>query len=214
MKSNIPPEHLVCMNDLADSCFFRIKLAYAKDDNLLFSERIYKKDAKLWLYKELAQIVCCAAQKCYEKHNMRFVLYDGLRTIEAQETMMRTKRAIENPQWMTEPRMLSLPGSGGHPRAMAIDIGLESENGAVIDMGSNFDFMGEESHREYPHLRPETKQNRAILDNAMVQASQNLDIGLTLLPEEWWDFRLPKAFYQKYAPLSENDLPEEMRMIF
>lgn len=212
MTLAILTEDLICMNALAEDNCFRVELAYARDDNLLFGERIYREDAKLWLYKDLADIVCLAARKCYEAHRMRFVLYDGLRTTDAQKAMMLTRRAQDNPQWLEEPRMLSLPGAGGHPRGMAVDIGLEDESGNLLDMGCPFDFMDETAHREYGHS-PEVKRNRLILDGAMIRAAENLGIELTLLPEEWWDFRLPKRFYQEYAPLSENDLPEDMRLM-
>lgn len=198
---------------------FRVELAYARSDNLLFGEQIYRSDAKLWLHKDLAQIVCEAARSCYETHDLRFVLYDGLRTVEAQETMMNTRRAQENPHWMEPPRLLSTPGGGGHPRAMAIDIGLEDENGKLLDMGCAFDFLAENAnsthnpaHRKYNHSK-EIKHNRAILDSAMIEAAESLEIELFPLPEEWWDFRLLPSFYREYVPLSENDLPEAIKIM-
>jgi D-alanyl-D-alanine dipeptidase len=207
------------MNDMEDICHFRVKQAYARDDNLLFGERIYRENAKFWLYKALAKIVCKAARTCYETHGLQFVLYDGLRTVEAQEAMMNTRLAKENPHWMIEPRLLSTPGGGGHPRGMAIDIGLEDDNGELLDMGCPFDFLAEASdpehnpaHREYQHS-DEVRRNREILDNAMIGASESLGIPLTPLAQEWWDFRLPLSFYGKYTPLSESDLPEDMKMM-
>ena len=212
-------EDLVCMNDKAARNHFRVDLAYARDDNLLFGERIYWHDAKLWLFEDLAEVVCYAARECYEMHYVRFVLYDGLRTIEAQEAMMKTRRAQENPHWMEEPRLLSLPGGGGHPRAMAVDIGLEDENGNLLDMGCPFDYMAESAyadenpaHREYHHFA-DIRKNREILDESMRIASKTLGVPLTFLPEEWWDFRLPQEVYEKYAPLSENELPDPMRLM-
>lgn len=219
MAKTILPEDLVCMNKKASRCHYRVELAYARDDNLLFGEKIYWEEAELWLYEDLAEIVCMAARECYEEHYLRFVLYDGLRTIEAQEAMMRTRRARENPHWTEPPRLLSTPGVGGHPRGMAIDIGLENENGNLLDMGCPFDFLADNAdskhnpaHRDYNHS-PLIKHNRAILDNAMLSAAKALGIPLTPLAEEWWDFRLPRGLYEQYAPLSENDLPDKMRMM-
>ncbi len=219
MTKKIDPEDLVYMNDKASRYHFRVDLAYARNDNLLFGEQIYREDAKLWLYKDLAEIVCEAARGCYETHGLRFVLYDGLRTVDAQEAMMHTRRAIENPHWMESPALLSTPGSGGHPRAMAIDISTEDENGVLVNMGCSFDFLAENAapnhnpaHREYNHP-PLIKQNRKILDNAMIGASKTLGIPLTPLAEEWWDFRLPPSFYRADKPLSDSDLPEEMKMM-
>jgi len=219
MSKTIRPKDLVCMNDEAAQYHFRVEVAYARNDNLLFGEQIYRADATLWLYSDLAKIVCKAALKFYKTHGLRFVLYDGLRTVEAQETMMNTRRAIENPHWMEPPRLLSIPGGGGHPRAMAVDIGIENEDRALLDMGCPFDFLADNAnsthnpaHREYEHSK-EIKHNRGLLDNAMIEAAENLEVELFPLPEEWWDFRLPPSFYREYAPISENDLPEEAKIM-
>ncbi len=185
----------------------RIHLAYACDDNLLFGERIYKEDTTLWLYKDLADIVKLAAQRCFARYKIRFVVYDGLRVVEAQEAMMHTRRARDNPQWMEEPRMLSLPGGGGHPRGMAVDIGLEGR-----DMGCAFDYMGQEAHRDYNH-NSEIAENRRILDSCMTEAAAVHEHELVLLPQEWWDFRFPASFYEQFVPLSDKYLPEEIKQI-
>ncbi len=214
MKSlkTISPKDLICMDDYADKYNYRIDLAYAREDNLLFGERIYKKDARLWLYKDLAEIVLIAARRCFEEYGMRFILYDGLRTTNAQEAMMHTKRARDNPQWIEKPRMLSPAGAGGHPRGMAIDIGLEDSNGALLDMGSNFDCFSEQSHRNYNHPQ-NIKSNRNILDKSMEHVAKSLNIPLFLLPQEWWDFRLPSEIYEQYAPLSDGDLSKDMCLL-
>ncbi len=208
----ITHDDLICMNDYADKYNYRIDLAYAHEDNLLFGERIYKKSTRLWLYKDLAEIVFSAAQQCFEEHGVRFILYDGLRTTDAQEAMMHTKRARDNPQWMEEPRMLSPTGAGGHPRGMAIDIGLEDIRGELLDMGSDFDCFSEQSHREYKHT-PNIQANRNILDKSMEHAAKSLNTPLLPLPQEWWDFRLPPEIYEQYEALSDSDLPEHMRLL-
>lgn len=216
---SIPTDALICMHDYAARYHYRINLAYATDDNLLFGERIYKHTAKLWLHQDLANIVFKAADHCFRTYSCCFVLYDGLRTVEAQEKMMRTKRARDNPHWMEPPRLLSPAGAGGHPRGMAIDIGLETIDGDIIDMGCAFDDLADNphpdhnpAHRTHPHSESVT-QNRAILDTSMTNAARQLQTPLHLLSEEWWDFRLPSATYSQYPPLSDNDLPEHIRMV-
>ncbi|MCK5374599.1 MAG: D-Ala-D-Ala dipeptidase [Alphaproteobacteria bacterium] len=218
MAKAIYSHDLLCMNNMAEEYNYRVDLAYAREDNLLFGERIYKENARLWLYKDLAKVVWLAAKNCYSKHNLRFILYDGLRPVDAQKAMMHTRRAKENPHWMEEPLLLSMPGNGGHPRGMAIDIGLEDENDQLIDMGCPFDFMTENSypeynqaHRAYNAHSPTVYQNQNILNDAMSNAAKILKIGITPLAEEWWDFRLDKHFYEQFKPLSEADLPDEIK---
>lgn len=211
----IKPSELVLMHDN----FYRVELAYARDDNILFGERIYRKDACLWLHTDLASIVKQAARLCLDHHGMRFVLYDGLRTTDAQAAMMETQRVKDNPHWLQEPRLLSPPGGGGHPRAMAIDIGLETLDRNLLDMGCPFDYLAENSHkdfnpahREYKHSQ-EILDNRKILDECMSKAACDLNLPLLPLPEEWWDFRMPPAVYNQYEPLSDDDLPVEMKLL-
>jgi D-alanyl-D-alanine dipeptidase len=211
---------LICMNECATNLPLRTELAYAQDNNLLFGERIYRPDAKLYLHKFLADIVIKAAQSCHDRYMLRFVLYDGLRTVDAQAQMMETQRVKDNPHWLEEPRLLSPPGSGGHPRAMAIDIGLETMDGTLLDMGTPFDYLAENAntahntaHRAYAHHSPEIMQNRQKLDSTMIKAAQDLGTPLLPLPEEWWDFRLPPEISNEYAPIKEQDLPSHMRLL-
>ena len=216
-RETIQPQDLVCMNKYEGTHHYRVDLAYAQTDNFLFGERIYRENARLWLHESLADIVKNAATYCLENHNLRYILYDGLRTTDAQEAMIKTRRALDNPHWLEKPRLLSLPGAGGHPRGMAIDIGLETLDGELIDMGTAFDYLSENpesnpAHRAFPHNQ-DIMDNRKILDDSMKQAAESLNTPLLPLPEEWWDFRLPSDLYGQYEPLSESGLPAHMRLI-
>ncbi len=216
----ISSDNLLAMDGFEAEYPVKIELAYARPDNLLFGEVIYRPDARLWLHRDLAKVVLEAALQCYEHHGYRFVLYDGLRTVDAQQRMLETKVVKDNPNWLQEPRLLSPPGTGGHPRGMAIDLGLEDENENSLDMGTPFDFLGADSsplrnpaHRQHPKLSKEVVRNRNILTHAMIEAAEKLSMPLLPLPQEWWDFRLPRSVYEQYAPLSDADLPPEMRMV-
>ncbi|PCJ99441.1 MAG: D-Ala-D-Ala dipeptidase [Zetaproteobacteria bacterium] len=214
---NIQHQDLICMNAHTASHDYYVDLTYARNDSLLFGERIYRKDARLWLHTLLAEVVKNAAIHCFKNYNLHFILYDGLRTINAQDAMMNTTRAKNNPHWTKEPRLLSRPGAGGHPRGMAIDIGLKHPNGTLTNMGTDFDYLSEDpkknpAHRTFPHDQ-DIINNRKILDVSMQQAANALNTPLLLLPEEWWDFRLPPDIYEQYAPLSDDDLPVHMRLV-
>ncbi len=207
------------MDRLAPENAFRVQLAYARDDNLLFGERIYRPDARLWLHEELAEVVAMAASACFENYDLRFVLYDGLRTIDAQEAMLHTERVRNNPEWLSE-NLLSRPGMGGHPRGMAVDIGLENEKSELVPMGTDFDFLALDSspgknpaHRDYKNLSQEARRNRAALTSSMLGAAKKLKVQLLPLPQEWWDFRLMPDYFNSYAPLADEDLPPDMRMM-
>ncbi len=214
----IDPKDLVCMDAFAGDYGYRIDLAYARDDNTLFGEAIYRDNAKLWLHRDLAVVVFHAAKLCVDDYKIRFVLYDGLRTVNAQLAMMETQRVKDNPQWLEPPRLLSPAGAGGHPRGMAIDIGLETLDGVLLDMGTVFDYLAERSdpvhnpaHRLHAH-NAEVTANRAILDDCMQKAAEHCETPVLPLPEEWWDFRLMPEYYNQYAPIKDEDLPDAIKL--
>lgn len=71
-------------------------------------------DAQLYLHKLLADVVVHAAELAFQRHGLTLVLYDGLRTVEAQQKMLETRRVKENPHWVENiPRLLSPPRRGG-----------------------------------------------------------------------------------------------------
>lgn len=225
MFKKLEANDFVSMSDLAQSNpAFVVDLAYGRDDNLLLGQAVYHRNAQLWLYRDFADVVLCAADLCYQRYGIQFILYDGLRTVDAQQAMLKTARVQANQHWLGDPLrgrppLLSAPGSGAHPRGMAIDIGLLSEDGQILNMGCDFDYLAEDpspehnpAHRNHPDLSPEAIQNRAILDNSMQEASQKMLLDIVALPQEWWDFRLPASFYELFAPLCDSDLPEEMKM--
>lgn len=216
----IRPEDLVCMDALAAQVPLRVDCAYARADNFLFGERIYRADAKLFLHTFLADVVVKAAKVAFERYDFTLVVYDGLRTVEAQKRMLETRRVKENPHWVENiPPLLSRPGEGGHPRGMAVDVSLLDSDGAALDMGTVFDFLAENpdaahnpAHRD--HLQSEAvRKNRLVLDTVMLEGAKMAKQPLFPLPQEWWDYRLPPALIREYAPLSERDLPLEMRLL-
>lgn len=214
----LSPTDFVCMDDYQDTHPVVVDCAYARHDNQLFGEAIYKPEAKIWAYEPLAEITLKAAGALYKRNGSKLIIYDCLRTITAQEAMMHTARAKANPQWTTEPRLLSPPGGGAHPRGMAIDVSIVDERGVLADMGTPFDYLAAQSspdhnpaHRDYAHLNHTVRNNRQTLDNAMLNAADAIGIALMPLAEEWWDFRLMPAFTDTFAPLSDDDLPSDMR---
>lgn len=47
----------------------------------------------------------------------------------------------------------------------------------------------------------------------MKNGADDCGVELWPLPQEWWDFRLPPAFTENYAPLRDAALPAAMRMM-
>lgn len=215
----IPPSKLVPMDLFAGAFPLRTEVAYTRAD--AFCGAIYHKNARLWLHEDMAKIVLMAARLCHERNGLQTVLYDGLRTVEAQDLMMQSSAVRAHPQWLAEEtRVLAPPGIGGHPRGMAIDLGLETADGILLDMGTAFDALPvngsgpdvNRAHREFAALPENVKRNRSVLDEAMADAARAFGLPLLPLPVEWWDFRFPASYANDFAPFHDADLPSQMRM--
>lgn len=174
--------------------------------------KIYHDQARLWVFHDLALITLKAARIVKKRYGLNLLVYDSLRTVDSQKVMQETPIVKAHPEWMIEPRMLAPPGAGGHPRAMAIDLTLINHKGELVDMGTPFDGMEKSSWRHYKGLSDDILKNRKILEDAMLEAARHFNLPLLPIPQEWWDFRFPPETYNQYAPLSDADLPPQMRM--
>jgi D-alanyl-D-alanine dipeptidase len=217
----IAPEDLIAMDTLARETPLRVDLVYAQAEHPenIFKTALYRPDAKLWLHKDFAEIVVLAAKRCFNEKSLIFVLKDGLRPVEAQEAMEQSDIVKANPHWMAEEtRLLAPPGRGGHPRGMAVDVVLETMDGAAIDMGTTFDHLTHDprnnpARRDCPDFPPEIQANRKMLEDFMMAAARDLNRPLLPLPSEWWDFRFPQDYSHRYAPIYDRNLPPHMRMV-
>ena len=212
---NISPSDLIPMDMFVGCEPIQVDLVYANENHPrnIFGEALYQAQSKLWAYKAMAVITLLAARILYRKTNYIFELKDCLRTTDAQAAMAKTHIVKNNPDWLEEPnRMVSPPGSGAHPRGMAIDVCLLDPDGREIDMGTPFDDMSLESYRSCEALSKGVLRNRRLLEDAFMVSAKALGVDFVPLPAEWWDFRFPASIYSQYRPLSDKDLPSQMQM--
>lgn len=169
----------------------------------------------MWAHKDIAATTLLAANICHDQFGWRLKINDCLRTVEAQEGMA---------QYNYDPALVSTPGSGAHPRAMAIDIEPIDKNGNRVPMGTAFDYFAEDINdnpaaRDYTKFRGSTAQvfeiwtNRQRLEFAMRYAATSLGHEILPLPQEFWDFREIEEKWGLYEPLKESDLLPCQRLI-
>ncbi len=77
----------------------------------------------------------------------------------------------------------------GHSRGSTVDLTLQTADGALLDMGGEFDWFSPVSGHAYANLTPAQKQNRAYLRRVMEAA------GFSAYSEEWWHYRLKDEPY-------------------
>ena len=211
----ISPLDLIPMSIFAGREPMAIDLVYASANHPrnIFGEALYHNQAQLWAHKDIAAITLLAARILNQKTGYILSIKDCLRTSDAQVAMRDTKIVRDNPDWLEEPnRMVSPPGSGAHPRGMAIDVCVLDSQGREVDMGTPFDDMDEKSYRSCDTLPEKVLENRRLLEEAFNQSAKTLGFELLPLPSEWWDFRFPPHISDQYLPLSDRDLPPQMQM--
>ncbi len=204
----IDPDDIVAFEPFCGTFPIRVDPVYANADHAEnHFGQIYRKEAQIWGHRDMVNVVLQASRLLYDRKGWILIVKDCLRPIEAQARMIETPIVKANPHWIEEPRFLSGPGQGGHPRGMAIDLAVEG-----VDFGTPFDHFGPEAHREYDGLSQEVRQNRRILEEAMAKSAADFNLPMLALPQEWWDFRFPASYTNQYAPLSDDDLLAPQRM--
>lgn len=220
MLKIIPYDHILPFDLFTDDFPIKIDLVYANPDHPenVFG-KVYHPQARLSGHIDLLKVTLLAAMRLHTQQGWTLVLKDCLRPVEAQTRMIETPLVQANPHWLEEPRFLSNPGGGGHPRGMAIDVAAQDHRAQHIDFGTAFDHFSSETdaqhnpaHRLFPQMSDAVRSNRAILECSMVKAAKTLGLPLLPLPQEWWDFRFPASFSGEYAPLRDSDLSPSLRM--
>ena len=79
-----------------------------------------------------------------------------------------------------------------HSRGSTVDITIVNlENGKDLDMGTIFDFLGKESHTDYPGLSIKAREGRKLLRNSMMYG------GFQNYPKEWWHYEFIEEPFNK-----------------
>lgn len=214
MKS-ISYTDLVPMDIFVEREPIKIDLVYAQANHPrnIFNTALYHYKARLWAHKEIAVLILLAARKLNKQHNYTLEIQDCLRTVDSQEAMHATELVKANPQWCTSPnRLLAPAGAGGHPHAMAVDVRVLDADDQELDMGTQFDTMTEQSHRNYTEFSANILENRKILENAFMDSAKTMGAPFIALSSEWWDFRFTGAYLENLMPLRDVNLPPQMQM--
>ncbi len=168
--------------ELTDADGVEIDLRYATKNNFT-NKKIYD-CARCYLRPEAAENLIKAQEELQKKYGYRFKLFDCFRPRPYQQ---RLWDIVPDADYVTPPAKGSM-----HSKGLAVDLTLLDKNGKELDMGTPFDFFGEEAHYSYPHS-DDIKRNRWILKSTLEK------YGFGGIRTEWWHFSYRKATY----PLDE-----------
>ena len=152
---------------------FVFDMKYATADNFL-KEKVYPCDECFLRVKTVKALL--EANKSFIEKGFKIKLYDCYRPRAIQKKMWRI---IPDPNFVANPKKGSIHNRGG-----AVDISLVDSVGNELNMGTTFDFFGEEASHNYQNLSDEILVNRRLLKEIMLKHN------FKSFDSEWWHYNL------------------------
>lgn len=134
-------------------------------------------------------------QEELQLHNLCLKVYDGYRPQRAVNHFIRWAKELNDTlnKQQFYPRVNKrnlfkegyIASRSGHSRGSTIDLTIaDGETGKPLDMGSPYDFFGEQSWVDYKDITEEQKKNRQLLQTVMLKHN------FRNYSKEWWHFTL------------------------
>lgn len=134
-------------------------------------------------------------QAILKKEGLSLKVFDAYRPQQAVNHFVRWAKVLNDTLMKNEyyPKVPKsqlfqlgfIASKSGHTRGSTVDITLVNiKTGKELDMGSTYDFFGEESHPFYKKITKKQQKNRLFLRKIM------LENGFNPYDNEWWHFTL------------------------
>jgi D-alanyl-D-alanine dipeptidase len=198
MTSRALPAGLVRLADVAPSV--RQDIRYAGADNFTGAPVPGYERAECWLLEAAALALARAASDA-ARRGLGLIVWDGYRPQRASDWFLRWSQAqdhssgAESLRARFHPRIDRsrlfalgyLSERSSHSRGAAVDLGLVDAAGALVDMGTPFDFFDPASATDSQEAGEAARANRALLCDLMHAQ------GFRNYAAEWWHFGWPVA---------------------
>lgn len=163
-----------------------VDLKYSTSDNFLGFD-VYGSLNKCYLQPDVAGKLKQANAFLHESHpQYTLLVYDGARPRSIQQKMWDTVKTMPVQQgvYVSNPKMGSVHNFGA-----AVDLTIATQDGKAIDMGTPYDFFGEEAHTDNEsYLLSSGKINETQLENRKLLRSVMRRAGFFGIQSEWWHF--------------------------
>lgn len=166
---------------------FVFEMKYATADNFL-KEQVYP-CAECFLRVKTVKALLAANSVFIEK-GFKIKLFDCYRPKVIQEKMWKI---VPDANYVANPKKGSIHNRGG-----AVDITLVDLNGNELDMGTTFDFFGEEASHNFSNLPENVLKNRKFLKEIMLQNN------FKSFDSEWWHYNLNGSNTDEISNLKWN----------
>lgn len=155
------------------SADFVYDMRYATSSNFL-KEKVYDCAECYLRYKTVKKLI--EANQKFMALGFRIKLYDCYRPLDIQKKMWKI---VPNPIYVADPNKGSIHNRGG-----AVDITLVDKNGFELEMGTTFDYFGNEASHTFTELPEKVLYNRKLLKEVMEGCS------FKAFQSEWWHYHL------------------------
>lgn len=163
-----------------------IDLRYSTTNNFLKTD-LYEDLNKAYLQSEVALKIVKASEILFLKDSsLRLVIWDAARSVAVQQRMWdMCEVPLERRHWyVTPPATRSLHNFGA-----AVDVTLMNSQGEYLDMGTDFDFFGEEAYTS----NEQNLVNRGLITKKACENRQLLravmrETGFSPIKYEWWHY--------------------------
>jgi len=189
-----------------------VDLRYSGSDNFLGrTVKGYENPKNILLTNETIDALI-KVQKILSKKNLGLKLFDGYRPQKSVNNFVEWAKdlndTVTKSKYYPNEKKDSLFFKGyiseksGHSRGSTVDLTIiDIKNNKELDMGTTYDFFGEESWIDYSKLSSKQRANRLLLQSLMKK------YGFRPLKEEWWHFTLHnEPFPEKYFIVDDSPL--------
>lgn len=162
----------------------QVELKYSSTDNFMHAD-VYGDLERCYLQREVAEKLARAQALLKARHpGWSLKVFDGARPRRVQWIMWRLVKGTAQQKYVASPGRGSI-----HNYGSAVDLTICDAQGADLDMGTPYDFLGELAQPRYEafylkagKLTERQVGHRELLRNTMLAA------GFSPIPNEWWHF--------------------------
>lgn len=169
---------------------FVYDMKYAGTDNFL-KEQVYPCQECFLRVKTVRSLL--EANAAFIAKGYRIKLFDCYRPKSIQKKMWKL---VPDATFVANPKKGSIHNKGG-----AVDITLVDSLGVELDMGTTFDYFGEQASHTYQNLSEQVLANRKLLKEIMLQHN------FKSFDSEWWHYNLVNSGADKVSNLKWKCVP-------
>lgn len=164
-----------------------VKLVYATPYNFM-GRVLYKDFNKAFVQPDLAVMLMKAQELLKrERPDLNILVYDAGRPLSIQKEMWEMVKDTDMKDFVADPTN----GGGMHNFGAAVDVTLMDSAGEPLQMGSTYDFFGDEARVDIEEtLLQEGKITKRELENRLLLRKVMTDAGFLTFELEWWHFNM------------------------